>query len=67
MIAINSIVGITTVLAVIALIGVVGIAIHVEKVLNRCKLLVDFAFFMAERNDEKRTLRRLDVEASVND
>ena len=67
MIAINSVVGITSVLAVMALIGVVGIAIHVEKVLKLCKLFVDFAFFMAERNDEQRTLRGLDEDASVND
>jgi hypothetical protein len=62
MIAINSVVGITAVLAVSALIGVVGIAIHVKKVLNRCKLFVDFAFFMAEREDKKRTLRQFDGE-----
>jgi hypothetical protein len=54
-------------LAVIALIGVVGIAIHVEKVLNRCKLFVEFAFFMAEREDEKRTLRKIDCAARGTD
>lgn len=64
MIAINSLIGLTAMLAVIALIGVIGIAIHVEKVLTRCKLFVEFAFFMSEREDEKRTLRKIDGEGN---
>ena len=43
------------------------LAIHVKKVLNRCKMLVDFAFFMASSNDEERRLRMLDEDGGRND
>ena len=67
MIPIDSLVGITATLSIVALIGVIGIAIHVKRLLTRCKDILGFAFFIAERNDERRTLRRLDEEESGND
>ncbi len=58
----NSVIGLVVTLALIALIGSIGVLIHAEKLLERCKAVLNFAMFIASRDDEYRTLRRLEQE-----
>lgn len=62
MISFNSIIGVLATLSLMALIGSVGVLIFAEKLLRRSRKVLDFAFFVAARNDEDRSLRELDEE-----
>ena len=61
-ISLSSVVGVLTTLACIALIGCVGVLIHAEKLLGQCREVLNFAFFIAARNDEEESLESLDEE-----
>ncbi len=52
MISISSAAGFILTLSFIVLLGSIGVLIHSEKLLGRCKNVLDFAFFIAARQDE---------------
>ncbi len=61
-ISLNSVVGVLATLSLMILIGSVGVLIFAEILLRRSRKVLDFAFFVAARNDEERSLRDLDEE-----
>ena len=61
-ISLESVLGVLATLSLMALIGSVAALIFAEKMLRRSKKVLDFAFFVAARDDEDRSLRNLDEE-----
>lgn len=61
-ISLESVIGVMAALSLMALIASVGILIFAEKLLRRSRNVLDFAFFMAARDDEARSLSELDEE-----
>ena len=55
-ISLSSAAGFILTLSFIVLLGSIGVLIHAEKLLGSCKNVLDFAFFMATRQDELNSL-----------
>ena len=61
-ITLNSAIGVAAVLVGLALAASVALSIRTLKVLKRSRDFLDFAFFVAARQDEEETLRSMDQE-----
>ena len=67
MIPINLAIGVFVFLIGMTLVASIAVNLYTQRLLTLCKDILGFAYFMAARDDEQRTLRRLDEEESGHD